>query len=99
MRRLPLRIITSMALGFCLISSSVVAEESEQIRKRRKIFESLSQEMAGGAMELKELEIRAKIYEPQVVYILDRSRIEVHFKEDALHFSPRIHQVVEDNRF
>lgn len=81
------------------MSFSSQAEESETIKKRRKIFESLSQEMAGEAMELKELEIRAKIYEPQVVYILDRARIEVHFKEDSLHFSPRIQEVIEDDRF
>ncbi len=92
-----------MRWGFILLtlmySFSTLAEESKQIEQRQRVFESLSREMAGNAVELKELEIRAKIYEPQVVYILDRSRIEVHFKEDELNFIPRISRVIEENIF
>lgn len=91
--------ILSLALALASWASPVRGEEPNSLQQRQRLFENLPQEMARQAMELKELEIRAKIYEPQVVYILDRARIEVHFKEDDLKFSPRIPDVIEENAF
>ena len=89
----------SMFLAFLFAPLPIEAEESEALQRRRVIFESLSQEMGQGAVELKELEIRAKIYEPQVIYILDRARIEVQLREDPLQLSPRIPQLIEEDVF
>jgi hypothetical protein len=48
---------------------------------------------------LKALEIRAKIHEPKVIYILDRPKLDVEFKEEAIQFTPRTRDPVVRNRF
>ncbi len=69
------------------------------VERQQESYRALLREMTGEkAIELRELEIRAKIYEPQVIYILDRSRLEVFYSEDPVNFTDRIYDAVEDDR-
>ena len=70
------------------------------IQKERKRMEALTKGLAKGeAIELRTLEIRARIYEPSVTYILDRTRLDVDYQEEEIRFEPRIAQPVLENRF
>jgi hypothetical protein len=83
----------------CLAPLPSRAEEGPDAGRRRELFEQLSREMAGGAvLELKELEIKAKIYEPQVIYILDRAKLEISPGDEQPRFTPRIPEPVVDDR-
>jgi hypothetical protein len=70
------------------------------VEAQRKQLESLTQKMGTGApIELKALEIHAKIHEPTVIYILDRPKLDVEFEEKEIRFSPRIADPIMRNKF
>ena len=85
-------------LVFCC--SAALADEPTTAAERRETFESITQELnAGAPIELKALEIRAKIYEPSVIYILDRTRLEIDYREKETGFSSRIQEPIVENLF
>lgn len=86
-----------LALCLILLTSTAWADEAKD---RRDLFQSLTQDMrAGNQIELRALEIQAKIYEPSVIYVLDRAKIEIDFKEQDVSFSPRIMDPILENEF
>jgi hypothetical protein len=81
-----------------LVPSFVLAQE--EMDQKRKQLENISRQMTRGApIELEALEIRAKIHEPTVIYILDRPKLDVEFDEREIRFTPRISDPVAKNRF
>ena len=50
------------------------------------------------SIELKAIEIKARIYEPQVFYVQDRSKIELEFPERKNRFSDRIEALILQNK-
>ncbi len=80
--------------------ASARGEEPSRPAERSEIFKSLSKNLAQGKpIELEALEIRARIYEPQVIYILDRTKVDVEFHEEDVHFSSRIVDPILENHF
>jgi hypothetical protein len=80
--------------------SFVHGQEENKDAKREELFRSITKDISTERpLELKALEIRAKIYEPQVIYILDRVNIDIRFEEDELVFTDRIEQPILENEF
>jgi hypothetical protein len=76
------------------------AAGAADIQKERRRMESLTKGLAKGeAIELRTLEIRARIYEPSVTYILDRTRLDVDYEEEEIRLAPRIARPILENRF
>jgi hypothetical protein len=72
----------------------------EEIREQRERMEAITKGLSKGeGIELRALEIRAKIHEPSVIYILDRARLEVDYGEQKIQFLPRIQDPIWENRF
>ncbi len=76
---------------------------AQGVNLEQKQLEALAKETIGLSpgklIELEALEIRAKIHEPTIIYILDRPKLEIDFKENEVHFSPRISDPILLNRF
>lgn len=71
-----------------------------EIDEKRARMESLTRGLTkGDSIELRTLEIRARIHEPSVIYILDRTRLEVDYGEQETTFEPRIEKPIRENRF
>jgi hypothetical protein len=88
---LPALLLTALAL---------TAPVDPPTAKREELFRNLTKNRSTGApIELKALEIRAKIYEPQVIYVLDRSKIDIDFREEPVKFAPRIEDPIRGNGF
>ena len=86
-------------LGLAVSAPAGGADKKPDLQ-REEIIQSLSRELAAGRpIELKALEIRARIYEPQVIYVLDRAKVDVDFKEEDVRFSPRIVKPILNNEF
>jgi hypothetical protein len=87
-------------LALIFLGPGVARPQERDIDQRREFFEELTRGMTKGQiLELRTLEIRARIHEPHVIYVLDRSRPEVTFKEREVQFSPRILTPIVDNQF
>lgn len=83
-----------------LLASSLLYAAEPPASNRESEFKNLTKDMMrGSGLELKALEIRSKIYEPQIIYVLDRTKIDIELKEEEQHFTPRIFEPIEDNRF
>jgi hypothetical protein len=79
------------------VCGSALAQEA---KSREELFKDVSKEMVKGVpIELKALEIRAKIYEPQIIYVLDRAKIDVDIQDEKVTFLPRIAEPILDNTF
>ena len=90
----------AMSAIFLWMPLSARAADPQEAKQRRNVIEALTGEMeSGGAIELKALEIRAKIYEPSVIYILDHSRLEIDYRESDVRFSDRIREPILENLF
>ncbi len=87
-------LVTAVILAFPL------ALQAADIQKERQKMEAATKGLAKGqAIELHTLEIRARIYEPSVTYILDRTRLDVDYGEQEIRLSPKIANPVRENRF
>lgn len=87
------------SLAVLAIFGSAFSQEVKSSKDQEEVFQKVGKELAkGGGIELKALEIRAKIYEPQVLYVLDRAKREIDLKEDPVEFSSRIEVPILSNR-
>ena len=81
-------------------SPRVFPAEGKPTPQREELFRNLTKNLSQGTpIELRTLEIRARIYEPQVIYVLDRSKIDVDFREEPVTFTPRIGDPIRENAF
>jgi len=86
-----------LVLCTLLVSSFSYAQK---IEKRHKRLESIAKGMTQGKpIELEALEIRAKIHEPTVIFILDRPKLEIQFQKAEIKFTPRIYLPLVENHF
>ena len=75
-------------------------DAAQKIEKRHKRLESIAKGMTQGKpIELEALEIRAKIHEPTVIFILDRPKLEIQFQKAEIKFTPRIYLPLVENHF
>jgi hypothetical protein len=90
-------LLRAAALAAAVLSPPLQGSEIEAERAR---MESLTRGLAQGeAIELRALEIRAKIYEPSVIYILDRAKLEVDYTEQPIRFKAKCLEPILENRF
>jgi hypothetical protein len=82
-----------------LLSVSLLHADPKPSEREQSIRAAVEELTPATAVELKALEIRAKIYEPQIYYVLDRAKIDVEFKEEEVRFSPRNSIPIEENLF
>lgn len=74
-----------------LISLGVTNSNAAPDAQRQKLMEEVSKELSGGGpIELGALEIKARLFEPQVIYILDRSKLDVDLSDEKIQLTPRI---------
>jgi hypothetical protein len=90
------RIVAAVISVFSFSAPLLAAEVDRQKEQMEQLTRGLA---AGETIELRALEIRAKIHEPSVIYILDRSRLEVDYEEQTVRFTPRIAKPIRENRF
>ncbi len=90
----------SRLLGTILLGLLPAWGFAQDIEEKRRTFEPLAREMASGEpIELKALEIRARIHEPNIIYILDRTELELDYREQEISFLPRISSPILEDRF
>ena len=89
-----------IAVSVLLLLPSLLGAAEKPKESRREKYEGMSRQWLGGKpIELGELKIQARIYEPQVIYILDSAKLDVDVKEEEVDFRSRIFDPIEENRF
>jgi hypothetical protein len=94
------RLLGALLIFILQIPLSFSVARAEEIEKEQEKMEAVTKGLLKGeTIELRALEIRARIYEPSVIYILDRAKLDVDYGEQKIEFAPRIDQPIEENRF
>lgn len=84
---------------FVFFMGSISSSLAQEVENQQEKFEALTRGLTQGKpIELKALEIRARIHEPTVIYVLDRPKLEINFPEPKTEFSPRIYDPIVKNQ-
>lgn len=81
-----------MLLCFC----SMAYANNTNLKTIREVSKDLG---SGKVLQLEALEIRAKIHEPTLFYILDKPNFHIQFNDDDIQLSPKIPLPILRNEF